>query len=89
MTLCLTLSCLTKGGIATTIKLAIKLTIKLKIIAAKNKMLMRAATVVHILHGLFYVLLQLLVVTAIILSFKFYCKFYYKFYCSCDPSLKD
>jgi len=28
------------------------------------------------------VLLQLLVVAAIILSFKFYCKFY----CSCDPS---
>jgi len=35
------------------------------------------------LHGLFYVSLQLLVVAAIILSFKFYCKFY----CSCDPSL--
>ena len=28
--------------------------------------------------------MQLLVVAAIILSFKFYCKFY----CSCDPSLK-
>jgi len=30
---------------------------------------MRAATVVQVLHGLFYVLLQLLVVAAIILSF--------------------
>ena len=47
-------------------------------------MLMRAATVVHVLHGLFYVLLQLPVVAAIILSFKFYCKFY----CSCDPSFR-
>jgi len=46
---------------------------------------MRAATVVQVLHGLFYVLLQLLVVAAIILSFKFYCKFY----CSCDPSLSE
>jgi len=34
-------------------------------------MLMRAATVVQVLHGLFYALLQLLVVAAI---FKFYCK---------------
>jgi len=34
-----------------------------------NKMLMRAATVVQVLHGLFHVLLQLLVVAAIILSF--------------------
>ena len=34
-------------------------------------MLMRAATVVQDLHGLFYVLLQLLVVAAVILSFKF------------------
>jgi len=42
---------------------------------------------VQVLHGLFYVLLQLLVVAAIILSFIFYCKFYCKFYCSCDPSL--
>jgi len=49
-------------------------------------MLMRAATVVQVLHGLFYVLLQLLVVAAIILCFKFYCKFYCRFYCSCDPS---
>jgi len=40
-------------------------------------MLLRAATVVQLLHSLFYVLLQLFVVTAIILSFKFYCKFYY------------
>jgi len=40
---------------------------------------MRAATVVQVSHGLFYVLLQLLVVAAIILSFKFYCKFYCKF----------
>jgi len=37
----------------------------------------------------FYVLLQLLVVAAIILSFKFYCKFNCKFYCSCDPSFRD
>jgi len=44
---------------------------------------MKAATVVQVLHGLFYVLFQLLVVAAIILSIKFYCKFY----CSCDPSL--
>ena len=54
-------------------------------------MLMRAATVVQVLqvlHGLFYVLLQLLVVAAIILSFKFYCKFYCKFCCSCDPSFR-
>ena len=48
---------------------------------------MRGATVVQVLHGLFYVLLQLFVVAAIILSFKFYRKFYCKFYCSCDPSL--
>ena len=47
---------------------------------------MTAATVVQVLHGLFYVLLQLLVVAAIILSFKFHCKFYGKFYCSCDSS---
>jgi len=46
---------------------------------------MKAATVVQVLHGLFYVLLQLLVVAPIILSFKFYCKFY----CSCDPSLSQ
>jgi len=32
-------------------------------------MLMRAATVVQVLHGLFHVLLQLFVVAAIILSF--------------------
>jgi len=32
-------------------------------------MLLRAATVVQVLHGLFYVLLQLHVVAAIILSF--------------------
>jgi len=37
-------------------------------------MLMRAATVVQVLHGLFYVLLQLLVVAAIILKFKCFCK---------------
>jgi len=36
---------------------------------------------------LFYVLLQLLVVAAIILSFKFYCKFYCMFYFTCDRSL--
>ena len=52
-------------------------------------MLTTAATVVQVLHGLFYVLLQLLVVAAIILSFKLiHCEFYWKFYCSCDPSLK-
>ena len=45
-------------------------------------MLMRAATVVQVLHGLFYVLLQLLVVAAIILSVKFYCVFY----STCDRS---
>ena len=39
-------------------------------------MLMRAATVVQVLQDLFYVLLQLLVVVAIILSFKFYCTYY-------------
>jgi len=50
-------------------------------------MLMRAATVVQVLHGLFYALFQLLVVAAITLCFKFYCTFYCKFYCSCDPSL--
>jgi len=33
---------------------------------------MRVATVVQVLHGLFYVLLRLLVVAAIILSFKFF-----------------
>ena len=43
---------------------------------------MRAATVVQVLQDLFYVLLQLLVVAAIILSFKFY----YKFYFTCDRS---
>ena len=47
---------------------------------------MKAATVVQVLHGLFYVLLQLLVVAAVILRFNFYCKFYCKFHCSCDPS---
>ena len=47
-------------------------------------MLMRAATVVQVLRGLFYVLLQLLVEAAVILSFKFHCKLY----CSCDPSIK-
>jgi len=49
-------------------------------------MLMRATTYVQVLHGLFYVLLQMLVVAAIILSFKVHFKFYRKFYCSCDPS---
>ena len=47
-------------------------------------MLMRAATVVQVLQDLFYVLLQLLVVDAIILSFKFYCKFYCMFYFTCE-----
>jgi len=49
-------------------------------------MLMRAATVVQVLQDLFYVLLQLFVVSAIILSFKFYCKFYCVFYFTCDRS---
>jgi len=49
-------------------------------------MLMRAATVMQVLRGLFYVLLQLFyIVVAAIKSFKFYCKCY----CSCDPSLSD
>ena len=50
---------------------------------------MRAATVVQVLHCLFYVLLQLLVVDAIILSFMFYRKFYCKFYCCCDPCISN
>ena len=49
---------------------------------------MRAATVVQVLRHLFYVLLQLLVVAAIILGFKFYCKFYCMFYITCDRSLR-
>jgi len=48
---------------------------------------MRAATVVEVLQDLFYLLLQLLVVAAIMLSFKFYCKFYCMFYFTCDRSL--
>jgi len=40
----------------------------------------------QVLHGLFYVLLQLLVVHTIMLRFKFYRKFYCKFYCICDAS---
>jgi len=52
-------------------------------------MLMTATTVVQVSQDLFYVLLQLLVVAAIILSFKFYCKFYYMFYFTCDRSLTD
>jgi len=47
---------------------------------------MRAATVVQDLQDLFYVLLQLLVVAAIILSFKFYCMFYSMFYFTFDRS---
>jgi len=50
-------------------------------------MLTRAATVVQVLQNLFYVLLHLLVVAAVILSFKFYCTFYCKFYFTCDRSL--
>jgi len=38
-------------------------------------MLIRAATVVQVLHGLFYVLLQLLVVAAITLSLSFIVSF--------------
>jgi len=52
-------------------------------------MLMTAATVVRVLHGLFYVLLQPLFVAALTLSFEFYCKFHCKFYCSCDPSFRN
>jgi len=48
---------------------------------------MRAATVVQVLQDLFYVPLQLLVVAAIILSFKFYYKFYCMFYFACNRSL--
>jgi len=45
-------------------------------------------TVSNVLHDLFYVLLQLLVVAVIILSFKFYCKFFYcMFYFTCDRSV--
>jgi len=33
---------------------------------------------VQVLQDLFYVLLQLVVVAAIILSFKYYCMFYFK-----------
>jgi len=44
---------------------------------------MTAATVVQVL----YVLLQLSVVAAVMLSFKFYCKFYCMFYFTCDRFL--
>ena len=54
---------------------------------------MMAATVVQVLHGLFYgVLLQQVVVAEIIFiainffNFYFIFKFYCRFYCSCDPS---
>jgi len=50
---------------------------------------MRAATVVQVLQDFFYVLLQLLVVAAIILSFKFYCKSYCMFYFTCDRSFRE
>ena len=56
----------------------------LSMLSRANKMLTRAARVLQVLHDLFYVLLQLLVVAAIILSFKFYRKFYCKFYCTCE-----
>jgi len=46
------------------------------------KLKQNAATVVQVLQDLFYVLLQLLVVAAIILSFQFYCMFYF----TCDRS---
>jgi len=46
------------------------------------------ATVVQILQDLFYVLLPLFIVAAIILSFKFYCKFYCKFYVVVIPPLE-
>jgi len=49
---------------------------------------MRAATVVQVLQDLFYGLLQLFVVAAIILSFKLYCKFYCMFYFTGDRSLR-
>jgi len=39
----------------------------------------------QVLQDLFYVPLQLLVVAAVILSFKFYCKFYCMFYFTFDP----
>jgi len=47
---------------------------------------MRVEAVVQVFHGLFCVLLQLLV-AAINLSLSFYCKFYCKSHCSCDPSI--
>jgi len=98
-------SCTSKpsyGGITTTIKHAIKLTIKLKTsprparlaqllqpsaFCCKVQPMTTYQTVVPVLQDLFQVLLQLLVVAAIILSFKFYRKFYCMFYCSCDPSI--
>jgi len=45
-----------------------------------NKTCKTCTTVEQVLH----VLLQLLVVAAIILSFKFYCNFYCMFYFTCD-----
>ena len=47
--------------------------------------MLMTATVVQVL----YVLLQLLVVAAIILSFKFYCKFHCVFYFTCDRSFMN
>ena len=48
---------------------------------------MSAATVVQVLQDLFYVLSQLFVVAAIILSFKFNCMLYCMFYFTCDRTL--
>jgi len=42
-----------------------------------------------ILVQVLHVLLQLFLVAAMILSFKFYCKFYCMFYFTCDPSFMD
>jgi len=81
------------GAITSKVKHAINLAIKLKTIAATtsrcNNTRNTCTTVVQVLQDLFYVLLQLLVVVAIILSFKFYCEFYCMFHFTCDRSLTD
>jgi len=45
--------------------------------------------VVQVLHGLFYVLLQLLVVAAVVLNLSFNVSFIASFNCSCGPSIID
>jgi len=88
------------GGITTTIKHAMKLTIKLKtspgparwyaVVGCNlqqnaNEGCKSCASLAGLVLSLIAV--QLLVVAAVILSFKFYRKFYCMFYCSCDPSI--